>query len=54
MKDKLEGQQLKTSKHERWIWRDNRGNIIRGHGVNIQRNRRRCLTYVRELQAGRR
>lgn len=26
MKDKLEGQQLKTSKHERWIWRDNRGN----------------------------
>lgn len=29
MKDKLEGQQLKTSKHERWIWRDNRGNYRR-------------------------
>ena len=29
MKDKLEGQQLKTSKHERWIWRDNRGNYKR-------------------------
>lgn len=31
MKDKLEGQQLKTSKHERWIWRDNRGRDNRGN-----------------------
>ena len=28
--------------------------ITRGHGVNIQRSRRRCLMCVRELQVGRR